>query len=73
MVSPLTAAAHRTKTDCLGSVPDVRSLAEFVSEVSSYLRNAMTFWVGVAEMLLVRGFILTSFLEAKSLECKPDR
>jgi hypothetical protein len=44
------AAADRTKTECLGSVPDQYSVTQFVSEVRSFKRNAVTFEVKVAEM-----------------------
>ena len=46
------AAAHRTKTECLGSVPTTYSLALFVSEIRSFWRDAVTFEVEVAEMPL---------------------
>jgi hypothetical protein len=46
------AAAHRTKTDCLGSVPDHPKLSLVRVRNRSFWRNAMIFEAGVAEMPL---------------------
>jgi hypothetical protein len=53
--------------------PTVKSLAQFVSEVRSFRRNAMTFEVGVAEIPRHLEVILRSYLEVKSPEYRPDR
>jgi hypothetical protein len=51
------AAAHRTKTECLGSVPDQvqRSLIRVGNSIflaQRHWRNVMTFEAGAAEMPL---------------------
>ena len=56
------AAAHRTKTECLGSVPDQCSIALFVSEIRSFWRDAMTFEVEVAEMPLY--YVASSYVSS---------
>jgi hypothetical protein len=53
------AAAHRMKTECLGSVPDGC--------------NAMIFEARVAEMPPHQAVFATSFLVAESLEYRPDQ
>ena len=63
------AAAHRTKTECLGSVPTTGRVVQFVSEIRSFPRNAVTFEVGV----VLYAVLLTILRVAKSLECKPDQ
>jgi hypothetical protein len=67
------AAAHRTKTECLGSVPDNSSVTQFVSEICFFWRSAMIFEIEVAEMPLRYVFFLTCPQVAKSLECRPDQ
>jgi hypothetical protein len=51
------AAADRARTECHGSVPNQNSVAQFVSEVRSFWRNAVTFEVKVAEMALHYPFL----------------
>jgi hypothetical protein len=46
------AAAHRTKTECLGSVPDHRQGSLIRVGNSPFWRDAVTFEAGVAEMPL---------------------
>jgi hypothetical protein len=67
------AAAHRTKTEYLGSVPDQQILALFVAEIRAFSHNAVTFEPGVAGVPRRLGRISMLFQAAKSLEYKPDR
>ena len=61
-----TAAAHRMKTECLGSVLDHVKHNLFVSEIRSFWCNALIFEARVAEMQL-HWAVLIMFLRGEKL------
>ena len=67
------AAAHRTKTECFGSVPDYMKHNLIHVRNLPFWRNAVTFEVGVAEMPLHQAVFLTFLRVVKSLEYRPDQ